>query len=55
MSLDQRIETKTRPMYGCHSDLDKYKQDVPQDCNFEDPHAERACEGCQRKKEDDGQ
>lgn len=53
MSLDARIETKARPMYGCHSDLDKYKEKAPLPCDFKPYIEERACEGCRRKKDSD--
>ena len=53
MSLDKRIETKHQPMYGCHSDLDKYKTKAPPPCDYSDPYAEKGCEGCTRRKDSD--
>lgn len=49
MNLDARIETKSRPMYGCHSDLDMYKRGEIPSCGFMHRPTEKACEGCSRR------
>lgn len=49
MSMDQRIDTKHPPMYGCHSDLDKYRPLPAPECDYHDPYAEKGCEGCKRR------
>lgn len=52
MSMDKRIETKHRPMYGCHTDLDKYRKTAAPLCNQkEERHIDRndkACLECKR-------
>jgi hypothetical protein len=35
-------------MYGCHSDLDKYKEIRRTVCEFPMRHTEKACDGCER-------
>lgn len=52
--MDARIETKARPMYGCHSDFDALKPDAAPDCTAPATHAEKACEGCIRRAHIDG-
>ena len=56
MTLDTRIETKHRPMYGCHSYLDKYRHPRKIQhgiCAYPTRKEEKACEGCQRMKDGD--
>ena len=52
MTLDQRIQPKTQPQYGCHSNLDYLRAEMkPIPCTY--PSAEeRACEGCKRQQDD---
>jgi hypothetical protein len=52
MSLDARIETVTRPMLGCHSDLDKYKTSIPP-CDIANRNTEKACMWCARLTNED--
>lgn len=47
MSLDDRIDAKA-PMFGCHSDLDKYREESRL-CTYEPSADERACGGCVRQ------
>ena len=54
MSMDKRIDVQNC-MYGCHSDLDKYRKDAPPSCNQKaERHIlpnEKACEGCARQED----
>lgn len=47
MSLDERLPVQSC-MYGCHSDLDKYKEIRRTVCEFPMRHTEKACDGCER-------
>ena len=49
MSLDERIDTKHRPMFGCHSDLGGLSKRDPFACDYETRDTEKACDGCERK------
>lgn len=50
MNMDARIETKNRPMYGCHSDLDELRGRPSLPCEYSDPYDEKGCEGCENRK-----
>ena len=51
MSLDKRIETKTQPMLGCHTELNKYKERPAEKCDYDHRTEERGCEGCRHRNE----
>lgn len=52
MSMDSRVETVCRPMFGCHSEFDKYKTTPRPECNFPYVYEEKACLGCLRNEND---
>lgn len=50
MSMDKRIETKHRPMYGCHSELDHHRKTPAPECDVYYRAEENACDGCKRRE-----
>ena len=50
MSIDARITPIVPPRFGCHSELDKYRNGEPPECTIETRQTEKACEGCARRE-----